>query len=396
MGAPRIKIAYILTPITFGGAERVSFNFLRNIDRKRFDIHPILLTRPWEREPYFSTELPGMGFAYDTVPVAIKANRDPLRVLRVAWRLYSILKQGGFDLVHTHGYFADICGLPPARLLGINSLSTCHGYIANDFKMKIYNMIDKYFLRLCHTVIAVSEDIKNELIRSKLKSTRIEVISNAVEPKFDENELKIRRYEKRRILNIKEEEHVVGYLGRLSVEKGLVYLIDAALDLRNTSTPIKMLIVGEGPEREALDQRIRNKGLEKIVIFAGFQQDTENWLSAMDIFVLPSLTEGTPMALLEAMAVGIPVIATAVGGVPKVLTDGINGMIVQPGDSKAISEKIKLLINNFELKNLLRSKAIDIIKAKYSISSWCKTVEHRYNFVYNAMNVSFENDSCNF
>lgn len=379
MVASRTRVAYVVTPITFGGAEKVSLNFLRAVDRNRFDIRPILLVRPWEEPPFFAIKILQLGYDYETVPVALRpGGADRLRIPRVACRLYSILKRGGFDLIHTHGYFADICGLAVARLLGINGISTCHGFIENDRKMSVYNLLDRYALRYCKTIIAVSEGIRNELVRSGVRESRIEIIPNAVENFAGEGDLDARRQEKRRSLRIQPHEHVVGYLGRLSEEKGVRYLIEAVADMQVARNPVKLLIVGDGPERLALEQQVRNRKLEGMVVFAGFQADTENWLSAFDSFVLPSLTEGTPMALLEAMAVGVPVIATSVGGVPKVIQDGVNGVLVPPGNSQAIVEKLQMFRDKIELGGLFGRAAVDTINVKYGIGSWCRTIEHQY------------------
>ena len=381
MKTPRTKVAYILTPITFGGSEKVSLNFLRTVDRSRFDILPILLTRPWEEVPYFACEIQQLGYAYDTIPVGLKANGDRLRVLRVAWRLHSILTRGSFNLVHTHGYFADICGLPVARLLGIDCISTCHGFIANDLKLGIYNRLDKYALRLSRSVIAVSEGLKADLAHSGIHETRIVVLPNAVESSLGEKELLARRQKIRSSLAIAPQEHVVGYLGRLSEEKGLTYLVDAVVVFRDAAVPVKLIIVGDGPERSALEQQVKARGLESMVIFAGFQTDIENWLPVFDSFVLPSLTEGTPMALLEAMAVGVPVIATAVGGVPKVVTDGVNGLLVPPGEIGPISKKIQLLKGNPDFMRRLSIEGSNTIKSSYNIHSWCRRIEAIYDEV---------------
>ena len=262
MNKKKIKVAYILTPITFGGAEKVSLNFLRAVDRDRFDIRPILLTRPWEEEPYFAREIHRSGYFYETVPVALRPlsnGRDRLRLPRVACRFHSILKKGAFDIVHTHGYFADICGLPVARLLGMRSFSTCHGYIAGNDKLRVYNSLDKYALRLCGKIIAVSDGIRNELVRSGIKEDRVVVIPNAVASSFKEDQLLARRRDKRHSLNIAPDDFVVGYLGRLSQEKGINYLIDAVLGMRDSGNQIKLLIVGDGPERPSMEQIVKEK-----------------------------------------------------------------------------------------------------------------------------------------
>jgi glycosyltransferase involved in cell wall biosynthesis len=381
MQSKRIKVAYILTPITFGGAEKVSLNFLRHVDRGRFDIKPILLTRPWEEAPYFAREIHGLGYDYKALPVALKPRsngRDPFRVPRVAYHLYSFLKKDSFDVVHTHGYFADICGLPAARLLGKRALSTCHGFISNDRKLKTYNRLDKYALRLCDIVIAVSDGIKNELVSSGIKESKVAVIPNAAFSSIGGDELPARRLDKRLSLSIAPDDFVVGYLGRLSQEKGVNYLVDAFSLIRNSTDQLKLLIVGDGPERKSLEQKVKNSGLENLVVFAGFQEDIENWLPAFDAFVLPSLTEGTPMALLEAMDLGVPVIATEVGGVPKVVTDQENGLLIPPGDHQAISNSLSILINNSELKAHLSKARVRMINTKCKIAKWTRNIECLY------------------
>ena len=381
MSVQKIKAAYILTPITFGGAEKVSLNFLRTVDRDLFDIRPILLTRPWEEEPYFAREIQRLGYDYVKVPVALRPlsnGRDRMRLPRVAYRFRSILKRESFDVVHTHGYFADICGLPVARLQGLRTISTCHGFVSNDRKMGIYNKVDTYALRLCRSIIAVSEGIKSELVQTGIKESKIAVIPNAVSSPIDDYEFLALRHIKRSSLKIDAKDFVVGFLGRLSKEKGLNYLIQALAELAAAGEPIKLLIVGEGPEKEALEQIVQEKNLGSQVIFAGFQTDIENWLPVLDVFALPSLTEGTPMALLEAMAMEIPVLATAAGGVPKVVTDGVNGLLVPPGNHQNISNGLKMLKNNPELRVRLAREGSDMIKREYSIAKWCREIEQIY------------------
>lgn len=378
MNTNRIKVAYILTPITFGGAERVSLNFLRAVDRRRFDIRPIILIRPWEDELYFARELRSLGYSFDTVPVSLSPRGGVLRVPRAALYIYRILKKGGFDIVHTHGYFADICGQFVARLLGIRSVSTCHGFVNSDNKLRIYNFLDKLALRFCRSVIAVSDEISIELQKSGIKTSCINVLQNAVNINADKKVYKTIRFEKRLELGIRHDQNVVGYLGRLSSEKGLAFLVEAASGLRRHGANLKLVFVGDGPERQFLKQQVENLGLEKDVLFVGFQEEVERWISVFDVFVLPSTTEGTPLALLEAMALGVPVIATAVGGIPKVVSDRINGLLVPPGDQVALRRSILQLIEDAELRSCLVMEAKTTIRRKFDVINWCKKIEEIY------------------
>jgi glycosyltransferase involved in cell wall biosynthesis len=377
------KIAYILTPITFGGSDKVNLTYLRNADRSRFDINPILLIRPWEAETIFAQELKKFNYSFYTIPVAKRPSiegRDYFRVLRCFKMIYSILKKASFDLVHTHGYFADIIGMPISKILHIPHISTCHGFISNDRKLKIYNSLDKLSLRFCERIIAVSEEIKNGLLKKGINESKIVVIQNAVQNSYGRKEFADHRTEKRRFLSIEQDEFVIGYVGRLSEEKGVHYLIEAGSVLKESFEPFKIIIIGDGPRRKELKDLTKLKGLEREIIFTGFQSDVENWLPALDVFVLPSLTEGTPMALLEAMSVGIPIIATSVGGVPKIVENEISGFLIEPADFRALAEKIIILKENPVLRNKMAMEGLEIIKKRFDVHEWCRKIEREYDF----------------
>jgi glycosyltransferase involved in cell wall biosynthesis len=378
-----IKVAYILTPVEFGGAEKVNLTFLRAVDRTRFEICPILLVRPWEDRNPFIEQLGEKKYSIHKIPVAIKPRsegRDYFRILRCIRNLYRILSKDSFHLIHTHGYFADIIGMPVSKLLNIPHVSTCHGFISNDRNLKIYNTLDRFSLRFCRRVIAVSEGVRDDLVGSRVRESKIIVIQNAVQNSNTPESVSENRLNKRKMLGIKENGYVAGYVGRLSDEKGIQYLIEAGVILKQKSELFNILIIGDGPKRKELENLAREKGLEKEIIFAGFQNDVEKWLPALDVFVLPSLTEGTPMALLEAMSTGVPVIATRVGGVPQVVEDGSNGVLLDPADSKRLAEEIMALVHDPALSKQMAGRAIETIENEYNVQQWCRKIEAQYDF----------------
>ena len=377
----QVKVAYICTPIDFGGAEKVSLNFLRNTDKEKFTVCPIFLIRPWEEKPLLVQLVEEAGYNPLFVPVGLQPYASLLRVFHVVRRLFFVLRKGGFELVHTHGYFADICAIPLAKIIGIPILSTCHGFVSNSKKLRLYNKLNKWALRLCTTVIVVSEAMKVDLVQGGIKESRVIVMPNAVMVSVDSQALHRQRYERRKELGIGSGEFVVGYLGRLSEEKGVRFLVEALSISLQGRGKLKLVIVGDGPEKSALKKLTRDYSLDSKVIFAGFQANTEPWLPVFDLFVLPSLTEGTPMALLEAMAAGIPVVASAVGGVPSVVKDRINGLLVPPCRADLIAEKIELLINDHELRKAISLNAMDHIGKKYEVGAWCRSIERIYRDV---------------
>ena len=380
----RIKVAYICTPIDFGGAEKVSLNFLQTVDRERFDITPILLLRPWEPPPYFAIQLQELHYTCLTVPVSKTPQGGIARVFRVAYSLYTILKQGRFDLVHTHGYFADICAIPCVRFIGAKSLATCHGFICNDNKLRLYNYLDKQILKNSTKIVVVSEGIREELLQAGIAEKKIQVLPNGVSHGPDAPKAQKLRNEKRSALNLTANDLVVGYLGRLSEEKGLAYLVEAVGRLQGQGLPVKLLLVGEGPSRVHLHELSKKMLYNESVIFTGFQENVEQWLPVMDAFALPSRTEGTPLALLEAMAARIPVVASAVGGVPKIVRHGENGLLVPTESPVELADALAKVLTNDTLRlHLSTSAALDVEK-NYGLDAWRRKYEQIYEDIVSA------------
>ncbi len=364
----------MVTPVTFGGCERVSMNYLRVARRERFDIVPILFIRPWEDEPLFATELRGMGYSFHSVPVGMTLTGDYFRLFRAVRMVLAILRLHGIDLLHTHGYFADIAGCMASRAAHVPHIATSHGFINTGKKLRLYNRIDCLALRISERVIAVSESIRDELVHAGVRPERVTVIPNAAGAGTQASG----NGRVRQLLGLGREEIIAGYAGRLSIEKGLAYLLEAVRILNGRGERLRLLILGDGPERGVLEEMARMKGIADMVIFAGFQADVEEWLGSMDIFVLPSLTEGTPMALLEAMSAGLPVLATAVGGVPLVVEDRVNGLLAAPGDPQSLSDRLSLLLRDPAFRAKLGRAALDFTHAHCDIIGWRERIENEY------------------
>jgi glycosyltransferase involved in cell wall biosynthesis len=378
---PKYRVAYIFTPISFGGAERVNLTFLKNVDRERFSVQPLVLIRPWERENQVINALQKEKYDVSRVPVA-KRHRsegpDRLRLLRCFRMIHAFLKKGPFDIVHTHGYFADIMAAPASKMLGIPHIATCHGFISTDFNLSIYNRLDRAALRMAKRIIAVSDGIRRDLIRSGIPESRVVTIKNAVNGLSDAASRTAARHEKRALIKAAGQELIIGYAGRLSEEKNVSCLIKACSFLRENSLPVRALILGDGPQRRELEDLVREKKLGRKVFFAGFQEEVERWLPALDVFVLPSLAEGTPMALLEAMACGIPAVATAVGGVPDVIDPGRTGLLVPPDSPEAVAEAVSRLYFDRSFRDSMAQAARNDVLANYGVQDWTRKIESEY------------------
>lgn len=378
----KYKIAYVLTPITFGGLEKVSLNFLTHVDREQFEIEPVMFLRPWETENYFAEEIKRLKFNSFSIPVSNSVKGDLLRVPRCLLRLKEIVEKGHYDLIHTHGYLADLLGLPAARTSGVPVVSTCHGFIRGGTKLSLYNRLDLLALGYFDRVIAVSDSIRNDWLTNKVRPERIKVIENSTScPNSwaDPNKNSSGTREiKRKMAGAEPGEILLGYSGRLSREKGVADLICAVKMLTESGMSVKLVLLGDGAQTPELKElAARNRVTEK-VCFAGFQTDVESWLTAMDIFILPSHSEGTPMALLEAMASCVPCIATAVGGIPAIIDSGINGILVSPGKPEEIKDAVRLLVSDREKSSCMAKSAQWKIEQKYNVHTWARSIEEEY------------------
>lgn len=375
----KVRIALLLTPVEFGGAEQVCLTLLKNIDRERFDIVPILIIRPWDIDNMFIRSLKKEGYVIYEIPaLGLPTIGGVLRVVRCYKLVWRALKSQRFDLLHTHGYFADIVGIPVARFIKLPSVSTCHGYIPSTWKVRVYNALDRIALKFGTQVLAVSEAIKQDLVGSGLNPHRVRVVANAAGSAENRETTQANRNAVRESLGICDADFVVGYVGRLSAEKGVNYLLSACVALVGDGVPLRVMIVGDGPQRDKLERLCQTLGLGDRVIFAGFQEDIAQWLPCMDLFVLPSLTEGTPMALLEAMSYGIPVVGSAVGGVPQVIKHGETGLLVSPGNAGEISGAVLTLYRDSATRQTLAQNARILANTRYGVSEWIDQIGSIY------------------
>lgn len=372
-----------MTPITFGGAERVNLNFLKYVDRDRFEIDPILFLRPWEPENFFETKLKKLDFKYISIPVAKSDSLDIFRVIRCFFMLKKQINDKPYDLIHTHGYLADLLGILVSRTCKIPIIATCHGFINEGMKLTLYNNLDCFALKYFDRIVSVSDTLKFDLINRKISKDKITVIENTPDLNPCPDGMSEDRSKLRKSIGVDPEEILIGYIGRLSPEKGVLHLLESIILLKDSQKSIKLVVIGDGAQLTELKEMVVCNNLASIVIFTGFQENINEWLTAIDIFALPSLTEGTPMVILEAMAHGVPCVATSVGGIPQVIDSEIDGLLVSPGKPVELCHAMYSLLEDPSKRNRLSENARNKILNKYSVETWSKKIELEY---YNVLN----------
>jgi len=230
--------------------------------------------------------------------------------------------------------------------------------------MRIYNQLDWWSLRTANQVLTSSEAFVEELERKNVHPDHIHVQHMPICPFAPVSEQ--RKAELRRELGLDDQTHVLLCVGRLSIEKGHADLVRAFPKIRELAgdLPLRLVLVGEGPERPRLEKLCRSLSLANVVTLAGQRDDIKPYYSIADVFVLPSRSEGCPNVLLEAMAASVPVVATAVGGVPEVAINGRDIILVKKCDRDGLASATAHLLKDQQLRDHLVSYAREIVSRK--------------------------------
>jgi glycosyltransferase involved in cell wall biosynthesis len=242
------------------------------------------------------------------------------------------------EMLCCHGYKANLLGRLAARRCGIPAVAVSRGWTGESLRVRVYERLDRWNLRWMDRVVCVSEGQAAKVRRSGVAGDRLVVIRNAVRAdRFARPDGANRRLLER--MFSRRPQRIVGAAGRLSPEKGFGVLVEAAARSRDPN--VAYIHFGDGPLRESINRRIESLGLAERFILAGFRDDLDRLMPCLDALALPSFTEGLPNVVLEAFATGVPVVATAVGGTPEVIEDGVNGYLVPPGNPERLAQRIR-------------------------------------------------------
>ncbi len=333
-----MKILHLRTLAhTGGGPEKTIFNSCKAFAQKNIQADALYIVNPK------STNIKNLSQLAKNAGIRLfvieETNPLSLKTFRT---MQTILSDQQYDIVHSHDYKTHLLAAILRRKFGYKYIATVHGYNATTLREKIYYQFDRFSLRRANLVIAPAKFLADELKR-KFKINNIEVVYNGIEL----NEYPFAEFDKAKFT----APFNLLYLGRLSAEKNVKLLIEAIALLSERGFNLRLKIAGAGPQEKYLKRLVEVKGLNHCIEFTGFLERTKihELLSSADIFVLPSKTEVFPNVLLEAMAVGTPVIATKVGGVEELIRDETDGLLVNSDDVNQLTQKIEFLINHPEL-----------------------------------------------
>jgi glycosyltransferase involved in cell wall biosynthesis len=353
-----------------GGAEKTLFRLATLIDPGRFSVAGVVSLKPGGD---YLSKLSALGAK--TASLDLRGRPG----LRHASRLSELIERERPDIVHALMYQAiQLCRLAKRRLRGRAAFRLVTSpRVSYRTRSAFTLLVDRALKGGDDLLIAESGATREHLIHQLGYATdRVKVVYNGV----DAAPAGLQREQKRLELQLGPEELLLGTVGRLDDQKGHAVLLEAVARLKD-SIALRLVILGEGPLRPALEGQIRRLRLERSVRLLGERADVASWLSALDLFVLPSLWEGLPNSLLEAMAIGLPCLATSVDGVPEVILPGQNGLLVPAGDSAALAQAITALAKDPAARSRLGQAAAKTARERFSLSRMIAEYEATYSEV---------------
>lgn len=312
----------------------------------------------------------------------LKQEVDIISDIRALFELYRLIRKGKYTIVHTHNSKAGFIGRCAAHMAGVPVVvHTVHGFAFHECEKPprrfLFILLERFAAGFADAMIAVSTPLKNWGLSIGVgREGQYEVIPDGIE--FDKFKAGIDPGKIKKELSIPNGDLVVGVVAKLWEGKGHAVLLEAAVEIARRVPNVRFLLVGDGYLRDSLERMVLNKGLKDYIIFTGFRNDIPEITSVFDVSVLASSFEGLGRVLLEAMALGKPVVGTNIGGIPEAIRDGVNGLLVPAGDAKALSEAIISLLSDGDMRRRMGDAGRKIAQERFSSEKMVSDIEVLY------------------
>lgn len=363
-----INILHVISKLPVGGVENQLLMVLKNYNREKFKPFVCSLSDKGE----IGNEIENLGIKVFTLnKLSHTFNKSVIK------DICKIIEDNEIKIVRTHQYHANLYGRIAAKICKVPCVvASVHNIYTRDKKIH-RRIINSVLAKFTDKIVAVSEEVKKDILKyDRIPEDKIEVIYNGIDPDIFSNEFDKENIKKS--LGIDLKAPVIGTVGRLTMQKGQIYLLEAISKIKDKFPHIKVLIVGDGPLMENLKNYTKSSGISENVIFTGSRRDVTALLSIMDIFVFPSLWEGLPNALIEAMAAGKAIIASDLKPIREVLDSKKTGILIPPTNSDAIAESIELLLKDRNLIDNMGQVAKNRAFSCFNIKTTVKIYEELF------------------
>ena len=378
-----LRVLQFITPAGFYGAERWVLALANNLNPDHL-VCDLAVSRESSTQDLTVAELyPG---SVGEVHYLDMVGRFDFRIVK---QLCDVIQKRRIDVIHTHGYKSDILGLLAARRAGIRCVSTPHGFSGNvGLKLAAFIRIGTWMLRYFDRVAPLSEELVADMKRFGVPDKKITFVRNGV----DLTEIDAALKELKAEYQAHSVDCVMGFIGQMIPRKGIPDLLEVFDQLYREDKKLKLQLLGDGRQREELEKKAAGQGSAKAIEFLGFRSDRLELLSRFSLFVMTSSLEGIPRCMMEAMAVGVPVVAYDIPGVDKLVTHGETGLLAPYGDKAALAKCCRQLLDDPELAKRLSANARQLIDEKYSAARMAQEYEHLFeDLLGNGMPISSEN-----
>jgi glycosyltransferase involved in cell wall biosynthesis len=332
--------------------------------RFRIDVRLGIFQRPAESTPLVEAA------RASGVPVRVVRDRFPGDPRTVS-ALISLARSPDVDVLQTHGYKANVFGLAVATAARRPWIAFLHGETWENRKVCAYYALERWAVRRADRVVVVSREMARAAVAGGIPSAKVEVVHNAC----------LVGHEEAPRARTADAPLTVGVIARLSPEKG----VDRALLVHGMvlreAKDAQLVIAGEGPEKVRLERSARELGISASVQWLGYREDVAEVYRRLAVLLIPSRSEGLPNAAIEAMAYGVPVVASEVGGLAEIVTDGLDGFLVPPDDTEGLARRILEILGDPGLRERLGRRAVDAVASRFSLDARARILAGIYEQV---------------
>ncbi|HOP08134.1 MAG TPA: glycosyltransferase [candidate division Zixibacteria bacterium] len=351
------RVLHLRAGSFFGGPERQLRQHAQSMADSDFELTVAAFSEAGQR-PAFLDELAGAGIKVAHLPTSSSYDISAFGLLR------RFVDENNFDIVCTHDYRTRFITRFARLRPGVRWLAVSRGGTSENLKVSFFNAIDRKLIRAADKIVAVSHDLKEQMLRSGIPENKIVVIQNAIDAEFHASQQPV---DLRKRFNLSDDSIIAVAAGRFSSEKGQRYLIEEAVTACHTVPHLHLILFGNGPDLQEMKDLSLQLGIAGRITFPGFEKNFTPCLKGADILVNPSRSEGLPNIVMEAMAVGLPVIATAVGDVPKLILPDQTGILIEYGQPEVLSRALIKLAEDKRLRTDLAKAAGKYIRERFSV-----------------------------
>ncbi|HVG19537.1 MAG TPA: glycosyltransferase [Blastocatellia bacterium] len=367
----RPRVLHLINSFEIGGTERQAVALIGRLDPERYDVKVAALRN---RGPFYQ-EIEARFPNVPEFPLTSFYNANAVRQLA---RLRALMTRERIDILHAHDFYAGLIGAAAGRLAGARVIA-CQRHLKLSNRA-VHEWGTRLTHRMAHRILVNSEAIRDHILsRGGARAAKIIVIKNGISSIADSPEARDLRDRVRRELELGEDSKLVGMVARLQPVKGHRFFLEAAARVVGKEPKAQFVLVGGGPLKGDIEDQAARLGIKGRVHLLGDRTDAARLVASFDLLVLASLHEGLPNAVMEAMAAGVPVVATAVGGTKELIADGETGYLVPPADADALSERIAFALANEADRIRVAEAARRFVNAEFGVERMVASVQRLYD-----------------